>query len=126
MGSIDTQVWVANPDKPGYLQLERTRTIGEVYRDIRAAFGEYPEGAEEYLSVIYDFGAPDRGTGEPWPEGRIAVYPVTGGSEGHYVHVDVIPSSASGKRIPVLLAKTFAGWDAAWYFARNLAERLEV
>lgn len=44
----------------------------------------------------------------------IAVYAVTGGSEGHYIHIDVI---ADDKRTMIGLCKTFQGWDHACQIA---------
>jgi hypothetical protein len=121
MSKIETQIWEQNPERPeGYLRVARLKSVGEVFREIRGVFGDYPEGCEEYLNISSPL---DEGT--PWPDGRIAVYPVTGSSEGHYIHVDVI-DYGDGHRTLVLLGKTFAGWDAAWYFARNLAEVLDV
>ena len=57
----------------------------------------------------------------PWPtrDGRLAVFSVRGSSEGDYVHVE-----QGGKLI--LLSKTFQGRDAAWTFARNVADLLGV
>lgn len=96
------------------------RLVGAVHADLLASLlneSTFPgyfvaPGCDEYLSI---------GTGYdvPWPDGRIFVAPVVGGSEGHYVHVLV-----DGKT--VLLGKTFDGWEAAWAFARRLAEVLGV
>jgi hypothetical protein len=47
---------------------------------------------------------------------------VTGGSEGHYVHVDLI--DGDGKRTMVLLAKTFSGMETAYKVALAIAEIL--
>lgn len=52
----------------------------------------------------------------------IAVYPVTGGSEGHYVHVDIINND--GGREMVFLAKTFQGMGHAQKIANTLQELL--
>lgn len=45
----------------------------------------------------------------------IAVYPVTGSSEAHWVHVDLILSDAEGNSVHqhMLKTKTFAGWETA-------------
>jgi hypothetical protein len=60
----------------------------------------------------------------PWPKGRLAVWSARGGSEGDYTHVDVI--SEDGRTETILMAKTFQGRDAAWKFARRLADLLGV
>ena len=96
--------------------------------------------------------ARDRGEPEPerppvrpgakWSEigyWGIAVYPVTGGSEGVYVHVDIIghrrrhpkfPADTqffdtSSERNPLCFVKTWT-WDNAWRIARRLVELLEA
>jgi hypothetical protein len=117
--SIDTAIW--EPGENGYLKLVRRKTVREVYDELRAAVGEYPEGGEEYFIVTswqcYGDGGAD------WPDGRIVVYSVNGSSEGDYVHVEV---ARERERYPLLLAKTFAGRDASWAFARRLADLLEA
>ena len=62
---------------------------------------------------------------EPFPDYRwIACYYVTGGSEAHYVHVDVIGDK--GERKMVYLIKTFGGRDEAARIADLLARNLEA
>lgn len=118
--TIATQIWEQDPEKPaGYQRLARTKTIGEVYQEIRDVVGEFPEGCNEYFSV-----SPMLPADTLWPEGRITVYPVTGDSEGHYIHVDV--NGSRGEHQMIFLGKTFDGWDAAWSFAKKLAELLDV
>ena len=93
------------------------KTVLEVFAEITAALGPRPPGAEEYLCVPNSSIDGDR----EWPRGLIAAFVVTGGSEGHYVHVEVI----DGDRCDgVLLGKTFKGKDAAWALARRLADLL--
>lgn len=125
---IETQVWTRDtrPGREGYLVLERNRTVREVYDDVRAVLGEYPDGGEEYFSIgpgvvrgVYD----SAGTRE-WPVGRVVVFSITGSSEGDYVHVEVHDHNHGQERECVLLGKTFAGRDAAWAFARRLADLL--
>ena len=161
---IDIELWVPDPERPGFLKHERTRTPREVCRLLRDVLGEYPVGGEEGLHTFpyYDcgncpadgkdgmvrcnkytspnspFGHGPDGKGPcdlhkqctgyvdwadcPWPtrdSGHLAVFSVRGSSEGDYVHVE-----QGGKLI--LLAKTFQGRDAAWTFARNLADLLGV
>lgn len=113
---IEPHVYENDPSSPGRRRLVRTKTVDEVLSEIRAAVGEYPEGGEEYLSAFPL-------TVGTWPEGRTVVFAVEGTSEGHYVHVEVHHGDS---RVLVLLAKTFAGRDAAWRFARQLADLLAV
>lgn len=114
--TIETEVWVPDGDRPGYLKLVRRKSVGEVYDELRAVVGSYPTGGEEYFSVSLA-----RDQEIQWPSGQICVYSVNGSSEGDYVHVDVI---AGATRIPVLLAKTLTGRDDSWAFARKLADLL--
>lgn len=55
----------------------------------------------------------------------IAVFPVTGGSEGHYVHVDLLWQRDHREgRIPLFLLKTFGGHAEAVSLAGLLARVL--
>lgn len=56
----------------------------------------------------------------------ISIYPVTGGSEGHYVHVDLIwQREYKEGRVSLFLGKTFNGMDCAVAVAGKLALALE-
>lgn len=115
---VETQIWIPEADT-GYSRLDSTKTVNEVFAEIRAIVGENPAGCDEYFNVSM------AGRGDaPWPDGRIIVFPVTGGSEGHYVHVEV--QDVTGESQLLLLGKTFDGWDAAWAFAKRLARILGV
>jgi len=61
-----------------------------------------------------------------WPVNShwIAVFPITGGSEGHYIHVEAI--ARDGSRQLLYLGKTFKGMDHAWQIARKLGDLLHV
>jgi hypothetical protein len=113
---VDTSLWEPDPEHQGCSRRVRSKTVGEVFAQIRAIVGREPAGAEEYFMICTSVSP-----GMPWPgpDRRTVVYPVTGGSEGHYVHV------AAGDQT-LILGKTFAGWDAAWDFAKFLAEILAV
>jgi hypothetical protein len=53
---------------------------------------------------------------ETWPEDYhwIAVYPVTGNSEGHYLHIDLIGTAKHEELVRhIAMVKTFSGWDKA-------------
>ena len=116
--TVETQDWRPDAARPGYLRLERVRTIGEVFADLRDAVGELGPGHDEYFAVMVNVDAE-----REWPDGRIAVFAVNGSSEGDYIHVEV---HAHGRRDLLILAKTFDGRDAAWTFARRLADLLEA
>jgi hypothetical protein len=118
---VDTEVRIADPDRPGYLQLTRRKTVDEVAGEILALVGRgagggftVVDGADEYFGVY-----PGADGSREWPEGGIVVYAVTGGSEGHYVHVEV--RAGDGRSELLILGKGFAGADAAWTLARQLA-----
>ncbi len=113
---VETEVWESGPD--GYLHRIRVKTVAEVFAEIRTVVGAEPPGAEEGLHV-----APWIPADHKWPSGQIAVFAVTGGSEGHYVHVEVL---GDGRYECVGLGKTFHGKDAAWSLARRLADLLDV
>lgn len=126
---VETTVWERNPDQPpGYLRLARVKSITEVYEELRGALGcvndptigwTLPEGCDEYF-VRGSIAAADT----PWPyESRICVFVVTGGSEGHYIHVEAHDGE---QRQLLILGKTFAGWDAAWKFGQRLAAILDL
>lgn len=119
--TVETDVWRPDADRPGYLLHVRDRTVGEVYDDLRAIIGEHPDGGEEYFTLMSAAGA--REASPLWPQGRIVVFSVTGSNEGDYVHVEVL-DDGDGRRELVILAKTFAGRDASWAFARRLADLL--
>jgi hypothetical protein len=111
---VEVYVWKGSDD--GYLHKTRTKTVSEVYDELRAILGEYPDGGEEYFQVTQDAPA-------EWPAGDIVCFSVNGSSEGDYTHVEV---HNGRKRTLVMLGKTFAGRDSSWSFARRLADLLEI
>jgi hypothetical protein len=132
---VDTDVWTTNPEPGGggihYLLRCRRKTIREVFDEVaalvtRRVFDDdgndlgftTVDGAEEYFSpgAAID-------SARPWPQGRTVVFPVTGGSEGWYIHVEVIGETDSEC---VILGKTLDSADAAWTLARRLAVILGV
>lgn len=118
---VEVQEWEEVPDKPGYLQVKRTKTIDEVCRELIGIVGELGPGHDEYFGVMVNVTV-----NREWPcppGSRIVVFSVTGSSEGDYTHVEV---HHDRKRELLLLAKTFDGRDASWAFARRLADLLEV
>jgi hypothetical protein len=117
---VETEVWIDDPERPGYLRLIRRKTIAEVYREILALVGKddggftVVDGADEYFG-IHSGASADR----EWPQGRIVVFAVAGSSEGHYVRVEVQTDDSRSELL--ILGKGFAGADAAWALARRLA-----
>jgi hypothetical protein len=73
---------------------------------------------DEYFDASYDQRK------RVWPlYGRIAIFAVTGGSEGHYVHVENLHNE---KHRCLMLAKTFRGMDFALSLVSALTKILEV
>ena len=48
----------------------------------------------------------------------LAVYAVTGTSEGHYVHIDLIGSPGDNQVEHMAMVKTFSGWEKASLIAQ--------
>ncbi len=61
---------------------------------------------------------------EPMPRNVrwVAAWAVTGGSEGHYIHVELVYED---RRVLLALGKTFLGWDHAWTIAKRAAQLLD-
>ena len=104
----------------GQLIEVRPKTLQQVYTYLRDGLGDL---VDEYFSIAADS---ENHCADPWPQGYrwIAVFPVTGGSEGHYVHVERIQHD--GSRDLVFLAKTFLGMEHAWRIARRLGDLLQI
>lgn len=116
---IEPMEWEPVPGEPGTSRVRRWKTVDEVFTELRA---KLPEGfVDEYFSVSHDH----RGEREwPHPMRRLVVFPVTGGSEGHYIHVEA--HMQDGTRLCLMLLKTFEGWEGAWSKAKLMAELLGV
>lgn len=121
----------------GLIVFSRYRRIGEVFEDLAEALRKN-DMIDEYMSGCEAWSATGGLTmASPWPADVrwICAYPVTGGSEGHYVHIGVIldgeERKAEGgqwiygprKEIALFLVKTFQGWSHACAIA-NAAARL--
>lgn len=110
------------------LDMEALHTLP--LRQLRAALLPELEALDpsiEYFSVSLDW----KDARGDQPIGRyrwIACYAVTGGSEGHYVHVDRVYLAHEYDREftheAIFLYKTFGGWEAACQVAAYLGERL--
>ncbi len=113
---IAIQTWKPDRARPGYILPDERMSAREVESAIKALLAPL-DPAVEYVSI--GMVAPD----VPWPEGRLFVASVPGGSEGDCVHVMV--EDATGSRATRLLVKTFGGRDQAWADARAIADALE-
>jgi hypothetical protein len=99
---------------PYELKREITRRIEALDRETDSRY------ALEYVSAFplaeYEKHNHPIAAGYRW----IIVWPVTGGSEGHYIHVEAVHQYDADRRpldenkhVPLLLIKIFGGWDAA-------------
>ena len=92
-------------------------TIGYVGKMLRESEGHV---WDEYFSLL------ERNYRNlPWPDDYwgVAVYVVTGGSEGYYLHVDILDNK--GKREMIFLGKTLdsrtGNWLRCWESAARIA-----
>jgi hypothetical protein len=119
------EIWEWRPveGKPGYVEVARSKTYEEVLKEVASALPKDDLDKLDYFHTCFDV----RGA-RTWPMPgdllRLVVFPVTGGSEGHYIHVEVF--DRDHKSECVYLAKTFEGWDWAWEFAKKLGGILGV
>jgi len=92
------------------------RMLKDIHKDLKTALRDM---VDEYFNL-----ATPSLTKEKWPRfvKWIACYAVTGASEGHYVHVDLIYHDNS--RQLVFLGKTFQGMQHAQAIAAKCAEEL--
>lgn len=104
----------------GYIVKTIPATINQVYKYLSNSLRD--DLIDEYFSNIAEY---SKKGDQPFPKDDhwIACYAVTGASEGHYVHVDIIKDN---KRSLLYLAKTFKGMDHAWKIAARLGELLSV
>lgn len=117
MEPIEIGVYEPMPDRPGCLRYVRNRTVGEVWKELGERLQQEDLFPDEHMGMA----ASANGRSE-FPAYRfLACYPVTGGSEGHYIHVDAVKE---GKNAPVFLGKTFQGMDFAAAVAAACARHL--
>lgn len=122
---IEIQKWVPHPEKPGYLKYTGNRTINEIFTDLRKRLEEEGLLPDEYFHVFLDVDE-----NALFPEYRwIACYPVTGGSEGHYIHIDaLVPREIDRETLIesklIYLGKTFQGLEFASKVAAACAKYL--
>jgi hypothetical protein len=103
-------------------------TVGQVLAQLKECLPFYLPNWEEsvdYLHISsalkYD-GKKEADMDFP-KESRIACFTVTGGSEGHYIHVEAI---SDGARHLVFLGKTFDGAEFGWKLCEAIALILQA
>lgn len=122
---IEIEVYRPVKGKPGYSELDYRRPVKEVIAELnRKLRAEDPELFDE--SSFSDMTSWDSPNG-PWPAWRwIAVFPVTGGSEGHYIHIETIGRDDARTSTMIALCKTFRGWDHACRIAAAAGRLLQA
>jgi hypothetical protein len=115
---IETWSGIEIVDDEGVVRETRPKTVQQVYAYCRDRLGTL---VDDYFSL-----ADGTVLTAPWPTvwRRIKIFPVTGGSEGHYVHVEV--ETLDGTTRLMFLAKTFQGMTHAWQIARQLGDALHI
>lgn len=96
----------------------RPRLLTHIRRDLLEVMGHM---VDEYFSVA----ATDRSKDQSvWPSKYkwIACYAVTGGSEGHYIHIDAVTPDEPSRGL--FLGKTFLGMDHAQKIASMCSKEL--
>jgi hypothetical protein len=107
MTQISTEIYVQHPEKPGYLKEERKKTVQEVFNELTSMLKEQGIYDElESFSIMMGYDKKGDFPNYRW----ISCFVVEGGSEGHYIHVDII---AHDVRETLYLGKTFMGIEHA-------------
>lgn len=122
---IEINLYEPVPDKPGYVKVSGRKTIKDVFEELEKrlkAQGFYPD---EYFSNNNDS---EKEGEKPFPEFRwISCFAVTGDSEGHYIHVEIIYCDEKlniGRRDLMFLGKSFQGMDYAFEIAKICAKHM--
>jgi len=108
------------------LNITAADTVADVYQKLRDIL-EAENLIDEYFSLSIVTDQTFWKLVESWR--WIACYAVTGGSEGHYVHVDLISGydqDWTGKAHHLITGKTFLGLAHALKIANRCAELLRV
>jgi len=128
---VEIEVYEPNPEKPGCLRHVRNRTIQEIYDELVKRLKKDRLYPDEYFEIVGCSCCSSWGERE-FPRFRtIACYPVTGASEGHYIHVDALVfrediRSRLLECVPIFLGKTFQGFEFAAQVAAACAKHLGI
>ncbi len=131
-GTIRLDVWRVVLDaqtgaETGFIEREKGRPVGQIVDDLKLTIRRF---SVEYatLSPHFKYQRTDGWNIECPKARKTVVYAETGGSEGHYVHVDLYCEDEAGghKVVPLMLVKTFKGMAAARRIADRLADSLGV
>lgn len=131
-GTIQLDVWrrvLVDGVPSGTIRREKGRPVGEIVSDIEKKIRRL---VDEYFTLGGSFkypvgGGTDGHLTECPKVQRIAVFTVTGGSEGHYVHVDLYVEEDRKTVVKNLaLLKTFKGKKHARRVEARIADLLGV
>jgi len=118
---VEVDEWIPSPEKDGTLTRKRWRTLKDVAMDLNAGLKTVGIDMDDHGMYPWSINGADTDTIPPhkW----IACFAVTGGSEGHYIHVEALLGE---HRMPLFLGKTFQGMDHALAIASACAKLLAV
>ena len=144
-GPVVLELWEPVPTGAHAGRVKRVsgRALGEIYRDVSESLcaGDL---VDEYFSGPATWRSDGLTPDSPWPDGLhlVGVYAVTGGSEGWYVHVDLMrgenielkATTKFGEHLvrhirtasTVMLGKTFQGMEHAQKMVAAIAALLSV
>lgn len=111
-------------EKPGYQKVCGIKTRGEIAREVVASLSADPGWKErlEHLDYLNGSSYLDREGSLPTQFWGIVVFPVVGGSEGHYIHAGVL--DREWKYHEIMLGKTFDGMEEAEFVASGIRKVL--
>lgn len=133
--TIETEVWKPNPDQSGShkgtIVVDYRYEVEDVLTELNLRLCALHDTDQDGVFDESNFSnmAAYEEDLRVWPDARrIIVFPVTGGSEGHYVHVAAIIRNPDYQRhqeiITLGLCKTFRGWEHACLIANEAARLL--
>ena len=117
---IEIQKWEDIPDKPGYIREAGRLAIDEVCNILNQKLKELDIAPDEYGFDLWSDYKDNSDKGKEFPAWHwILCYPVTGGSEGHYMHIDVITQNDHKH---LYMAKTLREGQAGMEYAYEVCK----
>jgi hypothetical protein len=118
----------ATGESVGLMRRVKGRPLAEILKKLSSGLQDAGLIVDEYFDVSPD--ARYEQKLDEWPENawRILCFAVEGGSEGHYVHVDVLLQQpyAPPKYVSMFLLKTFLGLEHALRLSNELTRLLHA
>jgi len=120
---IDTELWTSDHET-GLITQTGTKTVSQVFKELEAHLEEIDAMPSEYLTQSYGRYSGTEDLHDPFPDySWIACFPVTGGSEGWYIHVEVI-NNMDDSRALLYLGKELRTFEDAARIAAECARVL--